>query len=68
MLQSNSCRGLPDYVQTPARISSIIFTVPLVPLRISDTLFWKCSGAEVIPNGIPKGVVSNADSGNWHPA
>ncbi len=31
--------------------SSMIQTTPSNPFRISDILRWKCSGAEVIPNG-----------------
>ena len=44
------------------RTLSIIHTTPSIPLSRADTLHWKCSGAEVIPNGkqlkqyLPKGV------------
>ena len=53
------------------KTSSIILTVPLVPLSISPILLWKCSGANAIPNSnlwnwhLPKGVmkvVNAADS------
>ena len=49
-------------------ISSIMHTTPSVPSRIRDILFWKCSGADEIPNGkrwkqyLPKGVMNVVNS------